>query len=87
MLKSKGDATYSANHIKSLWQQESIDRGILYLGSYNLCHSHSDEGINRLLEVYDEAFGILKVVIENETVLEQIHGISLEQRYAPRAMQ
>ena len=86
MLKFNGDATYSANEIKSLWQQELIDRGILCLGSHNLSYSHSDEDINRLLEVYDEVFGILKAAVENKTVLEQIHGTPLNPRYAPRPL-
>lgn len=86
ILRFKGNRTYDANEIKSLWLQELIDRGILCLGSHNLTYSHSDKDIKRLLEAYDEVFGILKQAIENETVLQRIDGPPLHPRYSPRPL-
>lgn len=41
--------------LKSLFQQEAVKRGVLTAGYHNLCYAHSDEDIERTLEVYRAA--------------------------------
>ena len=45
---------------KTLFMQEVLQRGILSFGSHNLSYAHSDADIDRLLEVYDEVFPLLR---------------------------
>lgn len=51
--------------IKTLWMQEILARGILSVGTHNLSHAHTDAHIDRLLEVYDQVFPILRDAIDN----------------------
>ncbi|MBF0155565.1 MAG: aminotransferase class III-fold pyridoxal phosphate-dependent enzyme [Magnetococcales bacterium] len=50
--------------IKSLFMQELFSRGILAFGSHNLNYAHGDAELNRLVQVYDEVFPILKRAVD-----------------------
>jgi glutamate-1-semialdehyde 2,1-aminomutase len=52
--------------IKTLFLQEVFARGILTLGSHNMCYAHSNEDIEKLLKTYDEVFAILQKAIKSE---------------------
>ncbi|MEW6410564.1 MAG: aminotransferase class III-fold pyridoxal phosphate-dependent enzyme, partial [Nitrospirota bacterium] len=60
--------------MKTLFQQETIKRGILFSGSQNICYSHSDEDIDYTLKVYDEAFKVLSRAIEDGDFMKYIEG-------------
>ena len=47
--------------IKTLFMQEMLDGGILCLGSHLLTFSHSDEEINKIIEVYEKFLVVLKI--------------------------
>lgn len=49
--------------IKTLWMQECLARGILCLGTHNVNYAHSAAEIDRLLNVYDEVFPILREAV------------------------
>jgi len=75
--------TFSENagnglELKTLMQQEMIQRGILWAGFHNLCFSHSDEDIAYTLKAYKEVLPIMKEAIESKTVLSKLHGAVLE---------
>ena len=57
--------TYTPLDIKTLWMQEILMRGILSLGTHNISYAHSDDDINRLIQVYDEVFPIIKEAVIN----------------------
>jgi len=60
--------------MKSLFQQEAIKRGILFTGYHSICFSHSDEDVERTLEVYDDAMKILKKAITEEKISKYLEG-------------
>lgn len=45
--------------LKTLYMQEMLKRGILILGSHNISFAHSDENIDRLLQVYSEVIPMM----------------------------
>jgi glutamate-1-semialdehyde 2,1-aminomutase len=63
------DATGATSwEIKTLWMQEILKRGILSLGTHNLSFAHTIKDIDRLVEVYDEVFEILRDAIARGNV-------------------
>lgn len=58
------------SQIKTLFLQEVLARGILTLGSHNMSFAIGDPEINRLLEVYDEVFPLLRDAIGNGNLLD-----------------
>lgn len=60
--------------MKSLFQQEAIKRNILFTGAHNICYSHKEEDVGKLLEVYDKCMKILKEAIESNTIKEKLEG-------------
>jgi glutamate-1-semialdehyde aminotransferase len=67
--------------LKSFVQQELIKCGILWSGSHNICFSHSNDDIEYTLEAYRVVLPMLKNVVENNTVLEQIKGIPVQPTF------
>ncbi len=64
--------------LKSFVQQEMIKRGILWAGFHNMCFMHSDEDIAYTLKAYHEVLQLLKKVVEEKNVTEQLKGEPLE---------
>lgn len=60
--------------MKSLFQQECLKRGILFLGLQNICFSHSEADIDDTLRVYRTAMEILAQAVEQGTVESQLEG-------------
>lgn len=60
--------------MKTLFQQETIKRGVLFSGSQNICYSHSDEDIDYTLRVYNEAFEVLVKAIKEDNLEKYIEG-------------
>lgn len=58
--------------IKTLWLQEMFDRGILSLGTHNLSYAHSNEDIDRLLQVYDEVLPFIASAVRNGAVRQYL---------------
>jgi glutamate-1-semialdehyde 2,1-aminomutase len=65
---------YSQWEIKTLLLQELFARGILCIGTHNLSYAHTDEDIERLLAVYDEAFTVIDhALADNEPLDHYLH--------------
>ncbi len=64
--------------LKTLFQQESAKRGILFTGSHNMALPHDDKIIEKTLEVYDEVLDIVKFAVEYDMVDELIEGQILQ---------
>jgi glutamate-1-semialdehyde 2,1-aminomutase len=54
---------YTQWQIKTLFLQEVFARGILTLGTHNISYAHSDSDVDRLLDVYDEVFPVVKEAV------------------------
>ncbi len=66
LIDAIGD--YSQAQLKTLFLQEVFKRGILTLGTHNLSYSHSDRDLQKLIEVYDQVFPILKEAVEHQSL-------------------
>ena len=62
----------SAWEIKTLWLQEVLRRGILCIGTHNLSYAHTEADVDRLLEVYDEVFALLRDAVRNRAMTQYL---------------
>ena len=70
--------------IKTFFLQEMFKRGFLTLGAHNLSYSHTKNEIDELLEAYADVLPMIKSNIDNQTLLENIHGEILEPLFKVR---
>jgi glutamate-1-semialdehyde aminotransferase len=75
---------YSSFEVKTFFLQEVFKRGVLTLGSHSLSFSHTKKDIDKLLDVYESVFPLIKSHIENETLLQNIHGDILQPLFKVR---
>ena len=83
-LHIKEQEKYNSFEIKTFFLQESLKRGIITLGTHNLSFSHTKREIDRLIEVYAEVLPMIKWHVNNQTLLENIHGEILEPLFKVR---
>jgi glutamate-1-semialdehyde 2,1-aminomutase len=62
----------SSWEIKTLFLQEVFERGILTLGTHNISYAHSNEDIDRLLQVYDEVLPFLAEAVGKGAVRQYL---------------
>ncbi len=55
---------YDPLALKTLFLQECLARGILTLGTHNVCYALTDEDVERVLAAYREVFAILRDAID-----------------------
>ncbi len=61
-------------HLKSIFQQEVLKRGILFNGNHMMTYSHSDEDIDYTLKVYREALELFAQALDGLNVLDALQG-------------
>jgi len=83
-LHIKAQLQYSDFEIKTFFLQEMFKRGILTLGSHNLSFSHSKEDVDKLLDTYRVVLPMVKKHIEQQDLLENIHGDILQPLFKVR---
>ena len=83
-LHIKEQEKYNSFEIKTFFLQESLKRGVITLGTHNLSFSHTKREIDRLIEVYAEVLPMIKWHVNNQTLLENIHGEILEPLFKVR---
>ncbi|MCP5161961.1 MAG: aminotransferase class III-fold pyridoxal phosphate-dependent enzyme [Hahellaceae bacterium] len=84
LLAIKDTPNYTGLELKSLFIQECALRGILMNATHNLSYAHSDQDIQRLLEVYGEVLPILKEVSENKLLASRLKGDVLKPVFKVR---
>jgi glutamate-1-semialdehyde 2,1-aminomutase len=68
-----GDAPGTTSwELKTLFEQEVFERGILTLGAHNMSYAHTNEDVDRLLQVYDEVFAFLAKAVANGAVRQYL---------------
>jgi glutamate-1-semialdehyde 2,1-aminomutase/spore coat polysaccharide biosynthesis protein SpsF len=77
VLAFKGDEARSLK-LKTLFQQECAKRGVLFSGNLNMSLPHTDNIIERTLEVYSDGFDIIKYSVAYDMVDEMIEGQLLQ---------
>jgi len=60
--------------LKSLFQQECINRGVLFTGCHNICYSHSNKEIDYTLSVYETVMKIIRDAVQKKDVKKRIKG-------------
>jgi glutamate-1-semialdehyde 2,1-aminomutase len=70
--------------IKTLFQQETLVRGIMTLGAHNMTYAHSDADIDRLFQVYDEVFPILKDAVDEDAMKQYLKCEPLQPLFRVR---
>ncbi|MFW5829011.1 MAG: hypothetical protein ACOCXA_02010, partial [Planctomycetota bacterium] len=55
---------WSAMQLKTLYQQEMLRHGILFLGSQFICLAHSDQDIDQTIAAYHEAARVLRAGLD-----------------------
>jgi glutamate-1-semialdehyde aminotransferase len=83
-LHIKAQDRYSIFEIRTYLLQEIFKRGILALGSHNISFSHTKKDIDKLLEVYTEVLPMVKLHVDNQTLLENIKGDILKPLFKVR---
>ncbi len=64
--------------MKTLLQQELIQRGILWAGTHNLCFSHTQEDVRYTLGAFSDSLAILKYAVETGNVRKHLKGELLQ---------
>lgn len=64
--------------LKSLFQQECIKRGILFVGCHNISYGHTNDDIEYTLRVYRSVFDIIKEAITKKKVKKLIEGTAVQ---------
>ena len=64
--------------MKTLVQQELIQRGILWAGTQNLCFSHTEKDIDYTLEAFSASLATLKYAVETGNVRSMLKGDPLQ---------
>jgi len=64
----KDTGRWTALHLKTLFQQEMLRRGVLFSGSQFISLAHGDEDIARTLDAYGEAMRVLRFALDHHAV-------------------
>jgi len=66
-------------HLKSLFQQEVVKRGIIFNGNHMLTYSHSAEDIDYTLEAYQAALEVFaKFLDSDDNIFDWLEGAPIE---------
>lgn len=69
--------------LRSLFQQESIKRGLLTHGNHMLSFSHDDRLIDETLNIYESVFTVLAGAIQNDDAAQRLEGPPMETIIRP----
>ena len=83
-LHIKEQHKYNSYEIKTFLIQEMFKRGILSLGLHNLSFSHSKKDIDKLISSYAEVLPMIKIHVNNNSLIENIKGEILEPLFKVR---
>jgi len=70
--------------LKSLFQQESLKRGVLFGAAHSLSYSHSVEDIDMTLAAYYEALVLLKKALDSDDAESFLEGLPVQPVFRPQ---
>ena len=73
-----GQKDHSSALIRSLFQQEMIDGGILFDDGFVTCAAHSDSDVGATLKVVRSGLAVLRDALAEGNVRERIRGIPIQ---------
>jgi len=68
--------------LQSLFQQEALKEGVLYLGIHNLCLALTEKDIQTILSAYDIALGKLAKSVTENSVERKLEGKKIRPVFA-----
>jgi len=74
LLFRSNQETLPAIDLQSLFQQEALKRGVIYLGLHNLCLGHTQADIDQILQAYEHAFQVVKKAIQEGNAAKHLEG-------------
>jgi glutamate-1-semialdehyde aminotransferase/spore coat polysaccharide biosynthesis protein SpsF (cytidylyltransferase family) len=77
-------APYTQWQLKTLFMQEMLARGVLTLGTHNMCYAHSDQDVAETLKAYDAVFPMMRDAVDNRRLDEMLHCSTLQPLFAVR---
>jgi glutamate-1-semialdehyde 2,1-aminomutase len=83
-LVLKEVAGVSTWHIKTLWMQEMLARGVLSVGTHNISFAHSEGDIAHLLQAYDAVLPLIRVAVAEKNVRDYLRCVPLEPLFRVR---
>jgi len=75
----------SKAEIRTLLMKELIARGVLTLGSHNVCYAHNEADIQKVLSAYDAALRCLADALGRGRMVEALNGPAIEPVFRVRA--
>jgi glutamate-1-semialdehyde 2,1-aminomutase len=70
--------------IRTLFLREMMARGVLTLGSHNICYRHSDADIRHTAEVYDEVLGLVAAELATGSLEQRLGHPAIEPIFQVR---
>ncbi len=64
--------------LKSVFQQECLQRGVLFTGGHNVCFSHTEADIEETLAVYEAAMRVLAEAVNSDDPAKYLEGKVVE---------
>jgi glutamate-1-semialdehyde aminotransferase len=83
-LKINDSGGFSESEIRTLFMQETLARGIIMLGTHDICYAHSEEDIEGLIQVYREVFPIIGEAVAENNLLEKLRCDPLKPLFEVR---
>jgi glutamate-1-semialdehyde aminotransferase/spore coat polysaccharide biosynthesis protein SpsF (cytidylyltransferase family) len=83
-LLFKDVAPYTQWHLKTLFMQETLARGVLTLGTHNISYAHSRDDVQKLLATYDAVFAVLADAVKSKTLESKLRCEVLQPLFKVR---
>ncbi len=74
VFQFEGGADFTDLELKTLFQQECHQRGLLFNGSHNMSFAHKKDVVNRALDIYAEVIDVTARILENNEIRKNIKG-------------
>ena len=58
--------------IRTMWMREMTHRGVLTLGSHNICYAHDDADMTIVVAAWDHALAAVRAALDNGALEEQL---------------
>lgn len=75
---------FSSWEMKSLMMQEVLSRGVLAIGTHNICYAHTPEDIQRLADAYSAFFDALNEARERKDIRSMLRCEPIEPLFKVR---
>lgn len=82
LMKDAGPCT--SWHIKTLYLQEMLARGILSLGTHNVCYAHTDGDLDQLFEAWADVIPLMAKAVASGDIIPWLHCKPIEPLFKLR---